>query len=278
MPRKRISRKKSNQTNSFKSLIKKVSIFILILFMIGFSIYYFREKIAFYLSFKSPHKEFHSDLDTKNRINKIFSLYPNKIYGIDISEYQGKIDWDSLNEIEVNKKISFILIRATAGKNRVDKKFASNFEAAKNKNIIRGAYHYYRPNENSIKQAQLFIKTVSLKKGDLPPVLDIENIPKSQPMDSLKIGLKRWLKMVETHYQVKPIIYTGENYYNTFLKEDFKDYHFWIANYSKIPAELNDNWKFWQFTESAKIKGINHKVDLNIFNGNKIELKGLLID
>jgi lysozyme len=278
MPRKRISRKKSNQTNSFKSLLRKVSIFIFILFMIGFSIYHFREKIAVYLSFKSPHAEFHSDLDTKNRINKIFSLYPNKIYGIDISEYQGKIDWDSLNEIEVNKKISFILIRATAGKNRVDKKFASNFDAAKNKNIIRGAYHYYRPNENSIKQAQLFIKTVLLKKGDLPPVLDIENIPKSQPMDSLKIGLKRWLKMVETHYQVKPIIYTGENYYNTFLKEDFKDYHFWIANYSKIPAELNHNWKFWQFTESAKIKGINHKVDLNIYNGNKIELKGLLID
>ena len=112
----------------------------------------------------------------------------------------------------------------------------------------------------------------------MPPVLDIENIPKRQSMDSLKVGLKRWLNAVEKHFKVKPIIYTGENYYYSFLKNDFDDYPFWIANYSKIIPEIDDNWRFWQFTESAKIDGINHAVDVNIFNGNKSQLKKLLID
>jgi lysozyme len=97
-------------------------------------------------------------------------------------------------------------------------------------------------------------------------------------MDSLKIGLKRWLNLVENHYGVKPIIYTGENYYNNHLKNDFYDYDFWIANYSKISSKLDSDWLFWQFTENGQVYGINHDVDINIFNGNRRQLKNVLID
>ena len=144
--------------------------------------------------------------------------------------------------------------------------------------MIRGAYHYYRPNENSLEQAKLFIKTVRLKKGDLPPVLDIEKLPKGQSLDSLKIGLRRWLNAVEVHYKVKPIIYTGEKYYDDFLKEDFSDYLFWIANYNFYREKIEEDWLFWQFTEKASVSGIKGNVDVNIFNGDVEQLRFITIE
>jgi lysozyme len=98
-------------------------------------------------------------------------------------------------------------------------------------------------------------------------VLDIENLPKTQSVDSLKVGLKRWLKKVEDHYKVKPIIYSGERYYKDFLKDDFKGYPFWIANYNFFVENIKDDWLFWQFTEKGTIPGIEGPVDLNIYNG-----------
>ena len=102
------------------------------------------------------------------------------------------------------------------------------------------------------------------------PVLDIEKMPKRQSMANMKLGLRKWLKMVEGHYGVKPIIYTGEAYYNNFLKNDanFNDYTFWIANYSNRVSEVKDHWSFWQFTDKAKVNGIRGNVDVNVFNGD----------
>ena len=91
-------------------------------------------------------------------------------------------------------------------------------------------------------------------------------------MDSLKKGLKRWLNKIEQHYGMKPIIYTGEKYYNQFLEDEFDEYPFWIANYNFFVEKIDDDWLFWQFTEKATIDGINGTVDVNIFNGNMREL------
>ena len=122
----------------------------------------------------------------------------------------------------------------------------------------------------------IFIGSVKLEKGDFPPVLDIENLPKSQSIDSLKVGLKRWLTKVEAHYKVKPTIYTGERYYKDFLKDDFKEYQFWIANYNFFVENIKDEWLFWQFTEKGTIPGIEGPVDLNIYNGTPKMLKYLV--
>ena len=116
-------------------------------------------------------------------------------------------------------------------------------------------------------QAKNFIATVKLQKGDLPPVLDIEQLPKNQSLDSLKVGLRRWLVKVEDHYKKKPIIYSGEKYYENFLKEEFSDYTFWIANYNFFVEDMKEDWLFWQFTEKATVGGIKGNVDVNIYNG-----------
>ena len=105
----------------------------------------------------------------------------------------------------------------------------------------------------------------------------MSNYQQTQSVDSLKIGLKRWLKVIDKHYKIKPIIYTNERYYTEFLKEDFPNYTFWVANYNPWVEKIKDDWLFWQFTERAVIKGINHKVDLNIYNGSPKMLQYLTI-
>lgn len=197
---------------------------------------------------------------------------------MDVSEYQGKISWSYVDTLEQKYPLDFVFIRATVGRDRKDFQFKRNWIGAKENKMIRGAYHYYRPNENSIEQADLFIKTVKLEKGDLPPVLDIERLPKNQSLDSLKKGLKRWLLKVENHYKVRPIIYTGERYYADFLKDEFGEYLFWIANYNFYRERIEDDWLFWQFTEKATVPGIERTVDVNIYNGDLQQLQFITVD
>ena len=108
-------------------------------------------------------------------------------------------------------------------------------------------------------------------------MLDIEKLPKEQSIERLKVGLQRWLDVVEKHYGVKPIIYSSESYYNDFLKEDFSDYPFWIANYTAFYTEIDSDWSVWQATENGKVNGIKGRVDVNIYNGTSLDLKELLI-
>jgi lysozyme len=280
--RKTTARRNSRKKTSFFSRkLRSYSIiaFFIVLFLgVG---YHYRNGLLYYLGFKS-NKLTHEQAEAKRisdiRNYQVLEKYKAKAIGIDVSEYQGKIDWDLVENIENKYPIEFVFIRATAGKDREDGQYEQNWLNAKKRQMIRGAYHYYRPNENSLEQAKLFIKTVRLEKGDLPPVLDIEKLPKGQSLDSLKIGLKRWLKAVEAHYKVKPIIYTGEKYYDDFLKEDFSDYLFWIANYNFYREKIETDWLFWQFTEKASVSGIKGNVDVNIFNGNVEQLEFITIE
>lgn len=272
-------RKSKNKKAFFSGNVLKFSIwaFFIVLF-IGAG-YHYREGLAYYFSFKTDKKLSEEEKRIADvRIYQVLSKHENKVYGFDVSEYQGKVDWKKANSIEETFPLGFVFIRATAGKNRVDTAFKENWREAKKNKFIRGAYHYYRPNENSIAQAENFIKTVKLRKGDLPPVLDIEKLPKEQSIDSLKVGLKRWLKKVEKHYNVRPIIYSGESYYNDFLKEEFGEYTFWIANYNFFEETIKEEWTFWQFTEKSTVPGIKGTVDINIYNGTPKQLQYFTIN
>ena len=276
-----IRRKTRKKTSIFSGKFIRFSIigfFILLFLGIG---YHYRDGLLYYLGFKS-YKLKYEQAEAKRisdvRNYQVLENHQGKAIGLDVSEFQGTIDWTLVETIESNYPLEFVFIRATAGKDRSDLQFKKNWLGAKNVKMIRGAYHYYRPNENSLAQAQLFIKTVHLEKGDLPPVLDIEKLPKGQSLDSLRVGLKRWLKAVEAHYKVKPIIYTGEKYYHDFLKEEFSDYLFWIANYNFYREKIGEDWLFWQFTEKASVSGIKGNVDVNIFNGDLEQLRFIAIE
>ncbi len=270
--RKPVSKRKSNASSKW---VFYLICFVLFLF-VAIGVYQFRDGFLYYLGFKTDKNVSALSKEERKladiRIYEVLHKHDDKAIGFDVSEYQSEIDWEQTYHIDESFELSFVFIRATAGKNKVDSRFKANWKASKERQLIRGAYHYYRPNENSIEQAENFIKTVKLQKGDLPPVLDIEKLPKSQSIDSLKVGLRRWLKKVEQHYKVRPIIYSGESYYNDFLKKEFSDYPLWIANYNFWRNHLEDDWLFWQFTEKAQIGGIEGMVDVNIFNGDKNKL------
>ncbi|RAR46623.1 glycoside hydrolase family 25 protein [Flavobacterium lacus] len=267
--RKPVTRRKTTKKKTFFSgkMIGFTITFLIVLF-IGVTAYHYRDALAYYFSFKSKHQtEKNATKVEEARIFQVLKRHEKKVFGFDVSEYQGKISWEEIKTIEDTFQLKFVFIRATAGKDKVDSRFKQNWKDAKENSFIRGAYHYYRPNENSIQQATNFIKTVKLQKGDFPPVLDIENLPKTQSIDSLKVGLKRWLTKVENHYNVKPIIYSGESYYKDFLEKEFKGYTFWIANYNFFVEDIKDHWAFWQFTEKGTVPGIQGPVDVNIYNG-----------
>ena len=277
--RKRVSRKKVPSKITPGKILKYSFLLLLSAFIIA-TCYQYRHGFLYYLGFKtnkhieSLTKEERKIADVRNY--EIISRHKDKVFGLDISHYQGNIHWDSIERIKGEFPLDFIFIRSTTGVDD-DTRFKDNWIKAKQSGFLRGAYHYYRPDENSLKQADNFIKMVKLTKGDLPPVLDIEKISGKQNLDSLKTGLKRWLAVVENHYGVKPIIYSGESFYTDFLKEEFGGYNLWIANYSFFEDKIRDEWLFWQFTDKGAIKGIDGNVDVNIYNGTLPDLNILLI-
>jgi lysozyme len=280
--KKTIIRRRTKKKGSFFSV--KVLQFLVLAFsvLLVFGLgYHYRNALAYYFSCKSNHiaqKELEDKRISDVRNHQVLDKHEGKSIGIDVSEYQGKISWLEVDTLEGKYPVDFVFIRATVGEDRLDRQYKNNWLGAKKNKLLRGAYHYYRPNENSLDQAELFIKTVSLSKGDLPPVLDIEKLPKNQSIERLKVGLRRWLKKVEEHYQVKPIIYTGESYYEDFLKEEFSDYLFWIANYNFYREEIDQEWLFWQFTEKASVNGIKGNVDVNIYNGDLQQLQFITVE
>lgn len=197
------------------------------------------------------------------------------VHGIDVSIYQKKIDWRKVAAVRSGKdSIVFAFIKATEGRTRIDPCFDYNWKNTAKSNIIRGAYHFYVSFSDPVKQARNFIEVVELRKGDLPPVLDIERTG-SRSSGQIINGIKVWLKMVEQEYGMKPIIYTNYSFYIRHLKGNgyFTTYPVWIAHYISDEVPRGTSWLFWQHTEKAIVPGIVKKVDMNVFKGTRQELK-----
>lgn len=272
---------KSRRKNYF--LRRKIVLLILVIALIGTGLY-LKQSISYYYALyfnKFAHKKLKNSESETLRIQKIVSNNLDKTYGFDISHYQNKEDikWDSLSIGNKTIPLEFVVMRATMGNRNADKNFDEFWASAKEHHLIRGAYHFYRADEDPVIQANNFLDNVKLESGDLPPVLDIEKIPKSKSKEKLIEDLKVWCKIVEETYGVKPIIYTYYHYYKDFLRGEFDGYPIWLANYNDIPEPSpEDQWQFWQFTENGIVHGINSKIDLNIYNGGVWSLKSLTLD
>lgn len=195
-----------------------------------------------------------------------------KVHGIDASHHQGTIDWKAIKATEKQKDpIRFAFIKATEGGDYKDRLFSENFRQAAEAGLVRGAYHFYNPNTDPIKQADFFISQVKLTKGDLAPVLDIERKPRDKA--KLQADLKKFLNRLEQHYGIKPIIYTSYKYRLRYLDSpEFNAYPFWIAHYYVDNLSYEGEWNFWQHTDYGTVPGIDTNVDLNVFNGTWEEL------
>ncbi|MGN0068411.1 MAG: glycoside hydrolase family 25 protein [Prevotella sp.] len=229
---------------------------------------------AFYFFFVSP---------TGFRWRALFgdANYPDgyEIHGIDISHYQGEIDWEELRHGMIEGcPLRFIMIKATEGSSRLDENFNDNFYQAREYGYIRGAYHFWSNKSSAREQAYFFLKQVHLEEGDLPPVLDVEHKPKNQSVEDFQRDVLTWLHIVEDRYHVKPIIYTYYKFKENYLSAPvFDDYPYWIAHYYVKKVEYKGPWKFWQHTDAGKLPGIKGYVDFNIYNGSFYDMKKLTI-
>lgn len=200
------------------------------------------------------------------------------IHGIDVSRYQGNIEWGEVKNMEsMGLKIGFAFIKATEGNTRVDRQFDRNWKKAKEQGIPTGAYHFFIPGKDPHTQAANFIQTVTLAPGNLPPVLDIEKTGRLS-VSQLRSDVQQWLDKVESHYGVTPIIYTNISFYEKYFSSGFEKYPIWIAHYLQPHKPRTERkWTFWQHSEVGQVNGIRHKVDFNVFYGDSSDFKKLLI-
>jgi lysozyme len=200
------------------------------------------------------------------------------IHGIDVSKYQQLIAWDQVKAMQVKKvKLGFAFIKATEGIGNVDPQFRRNWKRSKDAGMIRGAYHFFLATKDGRMQAENFIKAVNLNAGDLPPVLDIEQTY-GVTKDILKGEVREWLNIVETNYNVKPIIYTNIDFYKQNLGEEFDSYPLWVAHYYQPrQPRIKRDWVFWQHNDNGRVNGVLSPVDFDVFSGDSAEFSQLLI-
>ncbi len=196
------------------------------------------------------------------------------VRGVDVSSYQGDIDWDTL----AAQGIQFAFIKATEGSSFVDPQFAANFANAAKTDLRIGAYHFFSYDSSGQTQADNFIANVS-KTDSLPPVIDVEFYGDKEANPPAKAdvqaSLTALLTRLEEHYDVKPILYATQKSYDLYIAGAFADYDVWIRNVYSTPA-LSDGraWTFWQYTDKATLPGTHGEerfIDMNVFAGTAAE-------
>lgn len=197
--------------------------------------------------------------------------YP--VRGVDVSAYQGKIDWAELSE----QSIDFAFIKATEGSGFTDKCFEYNYKNAIKTDLRVGAYHFFSFDSEGKTQAENFINSVYEYEDMLPPVIDVEFYgdysKNSPPKDIAKVkkDLKILLDTLTDKYGRKPIIYATDDSYEVFIKGDFDEYDIWIRDIFNTPRDPDD-WVFWQYTNRGRLDGYNGDeefIDINVFKGTK---------
>lgn len=197
-------------------------------------------------------------------------------YGIDVSHHQGNIDWAkvSASSAENGFPIRFVIMKATESNTFTDPDYSDNINNARNAGFVCGVYHFYDPWTSPEKQAQHYINTVSLKTGDLAPVVDVERSGRSS--GDLQRELLVFLQKLESHYGVKPIIYASAKFRRRHLNNSsFDSYPFWVAHYYVVRPVTEKSWRIWQFTDHASVTGINGYTDFNVFKGSEADFNAL---
>lgn len=192
-----------------------------------------------------------------------------EIRGIDVSAWQGKIDWKTVADYGMG----FTILRITEKGNVIDSAFESNYKGCTANNIPVGVYKYsYAVNVSEIQyEARKVIEILNGRKLDYPVFLDIEdkcqeNLPKSLIMQMIDAFREI---IIKAGYQFG--IYCGYSWYQNQLPEDAKKYDCWLAAY---PSQDDGTMQIrlkpaagigWQYSSKATIPGISGKVDRNVF-------------
>lgn len=204
------------------------------------------------------------ELKQKAAISRVYD-------GIDVSKYQGTIDWGLVAQDE---KIQFVYIKASEGASSVDKRYQNYIHGAKKVGLKVGSYHYFIGRKTAKEQFANFNKYVDKEEQDLIPMVDVEEFGnRFVSRKELQRNLNEFMQMIKEKYGKYPLLYSQYGFYKEKLSPEFDKYFLFIARYGDTPPTLNGAGKhnIWQYTEKGKIKGIKGFVDLDRFeNGTKL--------
>jgi lysozyme len=213
--------------------------------------------------------------------------YPNAkdypIHGIDVSKFQGDIDWNAV----ANSGVKFAWIKATEGGDRLDQRFQANWTGAKAAGVPRGAYHFVYWCRSPLEEIRWFEQNAPVEDDALPPVLDAEATPTSPTChrhlteESAIADMKVMLEEMERHYGKRPIIYTTVDFYRAILSDGaFMDYPIWVRSTKYHPAVKYGlrPWHFWQYQSDGRVAGIQVHVDRDAFFGTQEQWNAFLRD
>ena len=134
--------------------------------------------------------------------------------------------------------------------------------------LLRGAYHFFRAEDDPTIQAEWFWKTAG-GTGELPLVVDVEQTM-GQPASVVISNLTSFLDSLQQWTGRQPMIYTAPGFWSGLGTSGFGGYPLWVAEYGVPEPTLPSGWTFWDFwqhSESGQVPGIQGDVDLNVFSG-----------
>ena len=192
-----------------------------------------------------------------------------EIKGIDVSSWQGKIDWKTVSDYGMG----FAILRITEKGNKIDSQFENNYGGCTKYNIPVGVYKYsYATTISQIKdEANIVIKTLNNRKLDYPVFLDLEDDCQKNITRSTMMQMINTFRSIIIDAGYKFGIYCGKYWYDSYLPEEAKKYDCWLAAY---PSD-DQGWLVerlrpsvgigWQYSSKAKIPGISGYVDRDVF-------------
>lgn len=216
-------------------------------------------------------------------------LWPNRtlaakyeVRGVDVSSYQGDIDWDVL----AGQDLDFAFIKSTEGSSHVDPEFEGNWADALGTDLVVGAYHFMSFESPGETQLENIIETVPAEPGTLAPVVDLEYygdfIETPPSADEIWAILDPLLTGIEEHYGQPAIVYTTEQIYASYLTEGYEDTPLWIRSVYETPdLPVGIRWDFWQYSDHDTLDGYSGEeefIDMNVFRGPLSDLEAMTLE
>ncbi|MFC0675781.1 GH25 family lysozyme [Brachybacterium hainanense] len=208
---------------------------------------------------------------------RIFAA-PYEVRGVDVSSYQGGIDWELL----AGDDLEFAYIKATEGSSSVDRRFAASWEGARRTDLLVGAYHFLSFESSGEAQARHVIETVPAD-ATLPIAVDVEyygdyfaHPPSRAEVDAILAPL---LEELTAHYGAPPVIYATPAAYDAYIAGAYPDSPIWIRSVV-VPPRLSDgrDWTFWQYSHRDRRPGYDGEepyIDMNVYRGTRAQLTEL---
>mgnify|MGYP002857386200 CR=1 FL=1 len=188
------------------------------------------------------------------------------LHGFDISHYQGHVNFDAL---ATDPNAGYLYLKASEGANNKDNMYSTYYKEARRVGFKIGSYHFFRGNCSAREQFENFRSVLRGNHQDLIPIIDVEVLAKKVSIYQYMERLSELLIMVEREFGRKPMIYTGQRFYNKhFVGTKFPGrYKFMIACYTDTEPTLhnNDDFLIWQFTGSGSARGVRGHIDISKF-------------